>query len=287
MKSSRLQGYILIAIASIILGSNGIFTRFVNLPSPVLLFYRFLFGTIILLSYFLIRKRKLSFSIIQRKEIVSIGIIITLLSVLAFYAFANTSIAHAEILLFAYPLYVIILGPLLLKEKIEKSTVLYIILSFIGLILIASSNNLRSLNQNMFGIIAGFIAGILFAIYMLLAKMIRNKIEGLELNLYSLIISVFLLFPFLFIFQYTLDFLKIILLAVMGLFHSALALSFYYTGVKMVKAQHVGIISYFEPLSAVIFALLIFGEIPSIYTLIGGGLIIYSGYKIVSWRKDK
>lgn len=287
MKSSSLKGIFLIFLTAVIFGSNGIFARILELPTPVLLFYRFLFGTIILLSYFLIRRRKLSIPQIQRKEIIGLGALNTLLAVLGFYSFTHTSIANAEVLLYAFPIYVIIFAPILLKEKIEKSTILYVVVSFIGLAIIAFSNNLQSGSDNLLGIIAGFIGGIIFALYTITAKFIRNKIDGLELNLFTMIISVLLLSPFLFIFQYNLAFIKIILLMIMGLFHSALALSFYYTGIKMVKAQHVGIISYFEPLSAVIFALLIFGEIPSLYTLVGGGLIIYSGYKIISPKKDK
>lgn len=285
MKSSNLRGVILILLSALILGSNGIFARILELPSPILLFYRFLFGTIILLSYFLISNRKISLPQTNRKDVIALGLLNTLLAVFAFYSFANTSIANAEVLLYAFPIYVIILSPIILKEKVEKSTVLYVVVSFIGLALIAFSNNFQSGSQNLLGIIAGFIAGIIFALYMLAAKMIRNHIEGLELNLYTMIISVIFLFPCLFIFQYKMDMIKVILLITMGLFHSTLALSFYYIGIKTVKAQHVGIISYFEPLSAVIYALFIFGEIPSVYTVIGGILILYCGYKIVGWKK--
>lgn len=285
MKSSHFQGYLFVSLASLILGSNGIFARFVDLPSPVLLFYRFLFGTLILSLTFLIKKRELPFPQTNKKEIVLFGFINTLLAVLAFYAFTNTSIANAEILLYSFPIYIIIFAPIVLKEKIEKATVINLLIAFAGLILIAFSGGITSLNQNALGIISGFAAGIVFAIFVLLAKIIRTKYEGLELNLYQMTVSVLLLLPGLFIFQYQIDTYKIILLIVMGLLHSALALSLYFIGIKTVKAQHVGIISYFEPLSAVVYAFIFLAEIPSIYTFLGGGLILYSGYKIFMTQK--
>lgn len=285
MKSPRLQGYILVALASLILGSNGIFARFVNLPTPVLIFYRYFLGTIILSLFLIAKNKKLPLPKTQKKEIFLFGIINTLLTVLAFYAFTHTSIANAEILLYAYPIYVVVLAPILLKEKIERSSMIYLVMSFAGLILLASSGGVTSFSQNSLGILAGFAAGVTFAIYVLAAKVMRNKYGGLELNLYQMAVSIFLLFPFLFVFHYQLDGFKIFLLVIMGLFHNALALSLYFIGIKTVKAQHVGIISYFEPLSAIFFALIFLAETPSLYTIFGGVLILYSGYKIMSQQK--
>lgn len=281
MKSPKFQGYLFIALASLILGSNGIFAKIVDLPSPIILFYRFLVGTITVSLFFLIRKGKIPIPKSNKKEILLFGFINTLLAVLAFYAFTNTSVANAEILLFAYPIYVVILSPLILKEKIEKATVLNLILSFAGLVFIAFSSRDSLSEQNTLGLISGFLAGITFAIFVFLAKIVRKGYDGMELNLYQLVISLFLLSPFLFIFQYKLVLSKVIMLIMMGFFHSALALSLYFIGIKHVKAQHVGIISYFEPLSAVVYAFIFLAEIPSIYTILGGGLILYSGYKIL------
>ncbi|SDF66124.1 DMT family transporter [Sporolituus thermophilus] len=55
----------------------------------------------------------------------------------------------------------------------------------------------------------------------------------------------------------------------MGLVHSALALGLYFTGLKSVKVQHASILSYIDPVSALLYALLIFGERPTITTMPG------------------
>lgn len=216
----------------------------------------------------------------QKKEIVALGIINTLLSITAFYAFMNTSIANAEILLYSYPIYILFLAPLIIKEKIEKSTVPTLILSFFGLILIAYSGNIFSGSQNLAGLVSGFVSGILFALYVLIAKITRNQHDGLLLNFYQLAITVIILMPFLFFLSYEISYQKIILLVIMGLINSALALSFYFHGIKLVKAQHVGIISYLEPLSAVLYAAILFHEIPGFLTVLGGIFILYGGYRL-------
>lgn len=286
MISASLRGYLLLSLATFILGTNGIFARFIDLPSPVLLFYRFLFGTFFLFLFFVLRNRKIPFPKAQRGQILILGILNTLLCFFGFYAFLNTSIANAEILLYAYPIYVMILAPLFLHEKIERSTIGILLASFIGLIFIAMGNK-TSVNLNPLGILSGFIAGIIFAVYVIYGKLIRSKYEGIELNAYQMAISFVLFSPFLFILNYKLSIFKMIMLLVMGLLNGAIALSLYFIGIKTVRAQHIGIISYIEPLSAVMFAFLFLSEIPTFMTIIGGMMILGSGYFIMRQQLQK
>lgn len=282
MKSSPTKGYLLIAGAALIWGTNGIFSRFFDLPTPVMLFYRFLIEFVLLFFYLLYRDRKITYPRSNLKGIITLGTFNTLLSLTAFYAFVNTSIANAEILLYAYPVYVLILSPFILKEKLEKSTLPVLTVSFMGLILLALSGGIASGGNNSLGVISGFSAGIFFALYVLSAKKISHKLDGMLMNLYQQAVTVILLAPFLFIYTYHLDLKNIVLLLIIGLFHSALAASLYFWGIKLVKAQNVGIISYMEPLSGVFFAAVLFHEIPGILTVLGGGLILYSGYRLVT-----
>lgn len=285
MRSKHLRGYLFVAAASLLFGFNVIFARVIGLPSPILLFYRYVFAAGILIIYLLVKRKKLVFPKTRKKEIIILGFLNTITAVLAFYAFVYTSIANAEILLYASPIYVVLLAPIFLKEKIEKRTIVSLVMSFIGIILIAFSSGTTSLNQNNLGILLALVAGITFALFFISSKITRSLYDGLDLNLYMIIISICFLFPFIFLIPYQLDVTKLILLLLMGLIGSALALSLYFQGVKLVKAQHTGIISYFEPLSAIVYAMIIFGEIPSLLTILGSALILYSGYTIIRSQK--
>ena len=56
-------------------------------------------------------------------------------------------------------------------------------------------------------------------------------------------------------------------------------------GIKRVKSQHAGILAYTEPFAATFYAIFFFSEIPSFNTIIGGLLILISGYLII--RREK
>jgi drug/metabolite transporter (DMT)-like permease len=50
---------------------------------------------------------------------------------------------------------------------------------------------------------------------------------------------------------------------------------------QVVKAQHMGILAYLEPVTAVVWAWAFIEETPAILTLAGGALIIAAGLNIV------
>ncbi|OGG00018.1 hypothetical protein A2Y99_02145, partial [Candidatus Gottesmanbacteria bacterium RBG_13_37_7] len=239
-----------------------------------------LFGTLIVGIYLILRSRKVYFPKGQIGQIFFLGLLNTLLALLAFYAFANTSIAISEVLLYVYPIYIVILAPLILKEKTNNTIIINLLAAFLGIILIAFSANYSYKSDTFWGIIASFFAGIIFALYVVYGKLIGKNISAIELSLYQLIVSVILLFPFALYYGAQITVFQMKLLILMGLFHSAIAVSLYFYGLKSIKAQHVGALSYIEPLSAVVYALFIFGEIPNIFTVIGGLLIIIGGYRV-------
>lgn len=284
MKSSHLKGYLLVAASSILFGFNVVFARVIGLPSPILLFYRYVFAAFTLGIFLFVRRGKINFPKTQKGNILLLGLFNTLTALLAFYAFVYTTIANAEILLYASPIYILVLAPIFLKEKIEKTTLISLILSFVGIILIATSGHSASSSNNL-GIISGFLAGIAFSLFYIVSKKMSSSYDGLDLNFYMIALSIIFLTPFLFFVPYELNWYKLILLFIMGIQGGALALSLYFQGLKTVKAQHLGILSYLEPLSAVVYAMFIFGEIPGLTTLIGGFLILFSGYRILREQK--
>jgi drug/metabolite transporter (DMT)-like permease len=66
--------------------------------------------------------------------------------------------------------------------------------------------------------------------------------------------------------------------------HSTIAPLLYIQGFRSVKANEAAILGYFEPVGAIILALVVFHEIPGIAALFGGGLILFSGYMILKAR---
>ena len=73
-------------------------------------------------------------------------------------------------------------------------------------------------------------------------------------------------------------------LVTMGVVHSTIAPLLYVQGLKSVKANEAAILGYFEPVGAIILALVVLHEIPGAIALLGGALILVSGYMILRAR---
>ncbi|WP_457742681.1 EamA family transporter [Thermococcus sp.] len=58
------------------------------------------------------------------------------------------------------------------------------------------------------------------------------------------------------------------------LLHTVFAPYFYMDGLKKVKVKDVSLLSYLDPLSAIVYALIVFGEVIGLRTVMGGALIL-------------
>ena len=67
----------------------------------------------------------------------------------------------------------------------------------------------------------------------------------------------------------------------MGIVHSTIAPILYYKGLQSVTANRAAVLGYLEPVCAIIFSVLLLNEIPRFQSVIGGMLIIFSGYLTV------
>ncbi|MCL5798161.1 MAG: DMT family transporter [Patescibacteria group bacterium] len=281
MKPLHLKGYMQLVLSGLIFGFNGVFQRWIDMPAPVLLAFRFLFGAFALYIYFLLTKEKISLSGFKDKNVLAVAIFNTLTAVLFFYALSMTTIANAEILLYTAPVFLVVLSPAIFHEKLEKMTIISLLIAFLGVILIFSNTKIALSNYTLKGIMLGLSAGFVFSLTFIFGKLARTEFSGMKLNFYQVLISALILLPTIFFVSYHMTVDKFVLLIIMGVIMTTISMSLFLGGLKSVKAQHAGIISYFEPLSAVIYAALLFGEIPTFSTLIGGALIIYAGYSVI------
>lgn len=75
--------------------------------------------------------------------------------------------------------------------------------------------------------------------------------------------------------------MSLVLMIIVGVIHTCIALNLYFEGIKRIKVQHVGVLSYIDPLVAVILGGVFFNEMPGIPTIIGGGMILSATYLIL------
>jgi drug/metabolite transporter (DMT)-like permease len=67
---------------------------------------------------------------------------------------------------------------------------------------------------------------------------------------------------------------------------TAFSFSLFMDGLHFVRVQHASIIGYLEPVSAPLYALVFLSQIPSLWTVAGGALIVAAGIVVVLFGRD-
>ncbi len=280
------MGYLKICLAAIIWGSLGIFVRAINLPITEIVFFRVIFAASAVFVVLVAQKRLFQLKLKGHRGLMMLrcgGLTINWL--MFFCALKFTTIANAVLLTYTAPIFIVLLSPIFLKEKIELKTVFSLILSMIGITLIIFPGLKIAAGTHFFGMICALGSAITYALIVIANKYLLNEYTPASLVFYESFISFFILVPFMFVNFSGPTNGELLILIIMGVVNTALAAFLYTSGLKQVKAQHAGVLAYLDPLTATVLAILFLSEIPTAYTIIGGVFILMGGLTIIIQKR--
>jgi drug/metabolite transporter (DMT)-like permease len=264
----------------LIFGSIGLFVRNINLSSMEIAFIRAVIGSLFLICTGFIIKQKISFEAIKQNIVLLglSGVFIGFNWILLFQAYKYTTISNATLSYYFAPVFVIILSPVILKERITVKRALYIAVAMIGLFFIVNTSGSNNGDYNhVTGVLYGLSAAVLYATVILMNKFIKG-LGSFETTLVQLGVAALILLP---VITYhggigfsSLSIKTIILIFIVGTIHTGIAYLLYFTSIKDLKSQSIAILSYIDPISAVLFAALFIKERMSIFQVVGGMLIL-------------
>ena len=261
------MGIIEIVVATLIWGSLGVMVRNIDMEPFSIVAYRSLIALPIMLILFRKKRDNLKKNY---KLLLLASIAITMAWSAHFSAFKLTTIANTVVLLYTGPIYVAILSPLVLKEVRERKANICLILSIFGIFLMYNQGLGDELNDR--GLMLGAISGILFAFVIMATKKLSKDYSSITIVTMQLFISVIILSPALFVEQQVIM-ENIMLLIILGIVHTAIAEFLFIDGLIKVSTQKASTISYIEPASAIIYAIILLNEIPEGLEIIGISLI--------------
>lgn len=257
---------------------SAIFVRLADAPSLVLVLYRVLFATILLTPVILFRHRD-EIGLLKRKPLflaMLSGVFLGLHFTLYFESLRWTSIAAAVVLTDTEVFFVALAMFVVLKEKISKRGWIGIVITFIGGVLIAladSGNGSDALRGDLLAVGAAFCV----AVYTLIGRYCRRTMSTFVYTFVvyaasSLTVLILLLI------QGTplLGYAPVNLLSGLGLavFCTLLGHSVFSWGLKYEKASFVSVAKLMEPVFASLMGLILFAEIPALFVIIGGAVVI-------------
>lgn len=273
----RLKAIIYIVIAAILLSTGGIILKYVDMNPMAIASSRGLISAIVVWIY--LKKPNFTFSKPQ-----VIGAFSYAMMVIGFII-ANklTTATNAVVLQFTAPIWIVILGVWILKEKAYWYDIASIVIVSAGMVLFFIDDvGGGTLIGNMVAILSG-VALATSTIGMRLQK------EGspVETTLLGHIITVAIGFPFLFGAEFTTT--NLIGIFLLGTFQLGIAYILYATAVKYLSAIEVILIMFLEPILNPIWVMLIHGETPTKFSLIGGTVVILTvaSRSIIVSKKSK
>jgi len=259
--------------ATLLFGLAGLFGKWLLLSPFIIVLGRVLFASTTLLLLFLISGQSLRIS--PRRDhglLFLLGLILAVHWVAFFRSIQISTVAVGLLSYSSFPVFTAFLEPLFFRERIRASSLFYALLCMAGVFLIIPRFDLEEAVYR--GVLWGLLAGLTFSVLTILNRKLSLKFSSLVITFYQDVWATFFLLPFFFLLRPTLRGREVILLAVLGVFCTALSHSLFIKGMRRVKAQAASVISSLEPVYGIILALVLLQEVPRLRTVLGGVVIL-------------
>jgi drug/metabolite transporter (DMT)-like permease len=280
---STKKAYSQYIISLLLFGSNGIVASRIALTSYEIVFARTLIGSFFLALVFAASKQKLIASgqkvqLFKNKKhlgyLVISGAALGTGWMFLYEAYRQIGVSIATLAYYCGPMIVMVLSPLLFRERIPLAKVPGILAVLLGMLLV----NLNALSEGrtFWGLFCGIMSAVMYAIMVIFNKK-AESITGLFNSLVQLCISFLTVALFMGFRQgYSLHIEpgSIIPILILGIINTGIGCYLYFSSIGNLPVQTVAICGYLEPLSALIFSTFFLGESLSVVQIVGAGLII-------------
>ena len=270
---------IMLILAMTIWGTIGIFRRYIPMPSGMIAFTRGLIGTLFLLLVILIGRKKISFKAIKDNLawLILSGALMAINWILLFEAYKYTSVATATVCYYMEPVFVMMVSPIFLKEKLSVKKVICILISLGGMVFVSGLFKMKGFNTGEFkGVLLGLGAATLYASVVILNKKMRN-IGSYDKTVIQLGTSIFVILPYMLLAEdinVVFEPVGIIMMLLVGVLHTGVAYTLYFGSMDNVKAQTIALFSYIDPVVAIILSALILREHIGMMEIIGAVMVL-------------
>lgn len=278
-------------LAMVIFGTIGIFRKYIPLSSGLVACVRGIFGVAFLMIFTKLKKIKMDGNAVKRHLLVLLisGGFIGLNWVLLFESYRYTSVAAATLCYYMAPIFVLIMSPFLLKEKLTVKKTICVIVALIGMALVSGvlDGGISGVSE-LKGILFGLGAAALYAAVVMMNQKLC-QVPTYDKTIVQLGAAAVVLIPYIFIAEdlsaVVLTPLIVMMLVIVGVVHTGIAYALYFGSMNDLKAQTVALFSYIDPIVAIILSALFLKEPMTVYSAIGAVLVL--GATMISELPEK
>lgn len=276
-----MQAKFKIILSMAVFGTLGIFIKNIPLSSGEIALFRAVIAAISILLYKIVKNEKTPFDEIK-KDLLLLFLSGTAMGfnwIFLFQSYRYTSISIATLSYYFAPVIVMAVCPILFREKLNLKQIICFVMSSLGLVLVIDPGKILPGSNSFIGICFGLSAAVLYATVIILNKLIKN-VTGIDRTLIQFFAAIIILFPYVGL----TDGMHlsaagtygngIINLLVVGIVHTGITYCLYFSSLKDLKGQEAAILSYTDPLVAIIVSVSFLGETISLTQILGGILIL-------------
>lgn len=275
MKSARTT----LILSMTIFGTLGLFVRNISVSSGELALYRAILAAALIAVYLTVTRQKIPFEKIKREIplLLLSGVAMGVNWILLFEAYRYTTVSVATLSYYFAPVIVTVVCPILFREKLTARQILCFVMSTLGLVLITGIGDVGRGGSDFIGILFGLGAAVFYATVVLLNKFIKN-VEGIHRTFLQFISAILTLIPYVAATSGVtlggMNGLGWACLLIVGLVHTGVTYCLYFSSLKELPGQKAAILSYIDPLVAVLVSVLLLGERMTLWQALGGLLIL-------------
>ena len=296
MTITKTKGFILGAIAAASYGMNPLFTLplySAGMSVDTVLFYRYSLAVIVLGIMMKFQKQSFAIKRVDVLPLCIMGLLFAFSSLFLFMSYNYMDAGIASTILFVYPVLVAIIMAVVFKEKVSPITMFSIALAFVGISMLCKSPGGQTLS--LVGITFVFLSSLSYAIYIVGVN--RSSLKDMPIAKLTFYVLLFGLSVYVVRLQFCTE-LQVIPTPMLWI--NAVSLAVFPTVISLVtmtKAIHyigstpTAILGALEPVTALFFGVLVFGEqltpriILGILMVITAVTLIIGGKSLLKKRK--
>lgn len=261
-------------LAMVVFGTLAPFVRQIAVSSGELALYRAILGAALIGVYLAATRQSLPKG--NRREVALLllsGAAMGINWILLFEAYRYTTVSTATLCYYFAPVIVTVLSPLLFRERLTRRQVLCFVMATLGLVLITGMERGGSVK----GVLFGLGAAVFYAAVVLLNKYIRG-VDGIQRTFFQFLAAIVTLIPYVAltggVTLSRLDTPGWLCLLTVGLVHTGITYCLYFSSLKAIPGQRAAILSYMDPLVAVLVSVTVLREPLTWQQALGGSLIL-------------
>ncbi|MGJ0322190.1 DMT family transporter [Aliarcobacter cryaerophilus] len=283
--SLQTKGVILAIISAICYGMNPLGALFLyeeGLNVNSVIFYRFIFASILLAIFMLIKKDSFYLKFKEIILLALLGLLFGISAISLFNSFLYMDAGLASTVLFIYPIFVAIIMALFFKEKNSIITILSIFFAFLGVVLLYESDGA---NVSNFGIFLVIVSSLCYAIYIVIINQYL-KLSALKVTFYSMLFCTITILIHSF-FDSSLNIMPLVNFNMwfytifLALVPTIISLLFLIKAIQLIGSTSASILGALEPLTAVLIGVYVFNEKITFWLVIGIVFILFGVILIV------